>query len=445
MIENAKEKKICILGTGYVGLTLGLTLADIGYQVIGVEKDSKVIMDLRAGRPHFFERGLEDILKRELDKNFKLVDSPGGVCADVYIISVGTPIKEDKKPNFEFIKAVSYDIGLVLKKGDIVILRSTVPPGTTRNVVGPILEAVSGLKLGEDIYLAFAPERTIEGKALEELRYLPQIIGGLDRESTFLAANIFDTITKQTVVVGSLEAAEMVKLIDNTYRDIIFATANLFALTCDKFNLDTHEIINAANFGYPRGGIPLPSPGVGGSCLYKDPHLFFDSAAQYGLQADFVKMSRSINESMPYHVASKVIDFFKKVRSEDIRDKKIFILGLAFKGCPETSDIRTSPSVDVIMELGKYGANIFAYDAVVRSEDTRHLNITFCGLDQGFYGADAVIIMNNHLNFRDLDIPKYFNDLSKTVLFFDCWKLHLPEKIMRIKNLKYGNLGFSNF
>jgi len=442
--EEIRNKKICILGAGYVGLTLGLVLADIGYRVAGVENNQQIVEDLLAGKPHFYEQGLEEMLKRELSRNFKLLNNLQGVDADIYIISVGTPIKDDKKPNFDFIKSASRDIASVLKRGDLIILRSTVPPGTTRDIVRPILEEQSRLKADGDFYLAFAPERTIEGNALEELRFLPQIVGGINKESAFLAAKLFNTVTQKIIVVQSLEAAEMVKLMCNTYRDTIFAAANMFALICDKFNLDAYEIIQAANFGYPRGGIPLPSPGVGGSCLCKDPYILTDTAARMGCRSDFFKIGRSINEYMPYHVVSKIVEFFKKIRHEDVKQKNIFILGLAFKGYPETSDIRTSSSMDVVRELDNFGANIFVYDAVVKSNDTGYFNIKFCDIETGFGQADAVIIMNNHPSFKNLDISKYFNNLSKPVLFFDTWHLYSAEEISKIKNVTYATLGFMN-
>ncbi|MFC1612669.1 nucleotide sugar dehydrogenase, partial [Patescibacteria group bacterium] len=276
------DKQICVIGMGYVGLTLALTFSDLGFKVIGVEKREKVINSLTQGRAHFFEAGLNQILKRELGKSFKFLTNLEESLSDIYIVAVGTPADFGRKPDFSGLKEVSQQIGKVLKKDDLIILRSTVSPGTTRSFVIPLLEQESGLRAGTDFYVSFAPERTIEGDALNELKTLPQVIGGINSKSALYTADFFNKITLQTILVNSLEAAEMVKLANNLCRDVNFGFANELALICDKFNLDANEVIEAANSGYPRNKIASPSPGVGGYCLTKDPYILADAVEKKG-------------------------------------------------------------------------------------------------------------------------------------------------------------------
>ena len=235
MRSEVKFKQIGVVGLGYVGLTLALTLSDIGFQVCGFDINEDVRKSLSKGRPTFFEVGIEQMIKDHLNKNFKVVDNfRGSNNCDIYFVAVGTPLREDKKPDLKYLENASVRIGKVLKNGDAVILRFTVPGGTTRKFVIPTLEKESGLVSGKDFSVAFAPERTIEGKALRELRTLPQVIGGIDKVSTDLAASVFNRLTHSTVLVDSLEEAEVVKLINNTYRDVHFAFANELSLIGNK-------------------------------------------------------------------------------------------------------------------------------------------------------------------------------------------------------------------
>ncbi|MBU1179870.1 nucleotide sugar dehydrogenase, partial [Patescibacteria group bacterium] len=199
------DKRICILGLGYVGLTLAVILAEAGLKVIGIEKNKEVAEALKQGKLHFYEKGLAGALRFALDNSFEICSTMNAVpSADVYIISVGTPVGEDRKPKLDDLINVSQDVGKVLKKGDLVCLRSTVAPTTTREIVMPILEKMSGLRAGYDFFLSFAPERAAEGKALEELKNLSQIIGGLNGTSASLTADIFNKIASKIIIVNSL-------------------------------------------------------------------------------------------------------------------------------------------------------------------------------------------------------------------------------------------------
>ena len=270
MKKNIKESKVCVMGMGYVGLTLSVVLSEVGYAVWGIDTDLDVIKNLKKGEPHFFENGLHQRMKYQLKSGRLNFESRAPTkIFDVIIISVGTPLKKNTKiPNLNHLDNVLNDVGKLLSKNCLVCLRSTVPVGTTRSKVLPILEKHSGLKGGKDFYVTFAPERTVEGKALEELRSNPQVIGGITEEGTERAASFFHKVTPTIISVTSVEIAEFAKIMDNTYRDVCFSFANEMALISEHLKLDINEVIKASNIHYPRNNIPVPSPGVGGELYY---------------------------------------------------------------------------------------------------------------------------------------------------------------------------------
>lgn len=440
--SEVKVKEICVVGLGYVGLTLALTYADAGFKVVGVENNKEVLGSLNKGKPHFHEVGLESLLKYHLNKNFIVKDKLTTAVSDVYFLCVGTPVGKSKKPDLNYIKQSSKQIAKVLKEGDLVILRSTVPLGVTRNTVIPILEEGSKLKAGKDFHVSFAPERTIEGKALEELKTLPQVVGGIDKVSAEMAGNLFNVLTSTIILVDSLEAAELIKLVNNTFRDITFAYSNELALICDRLNLDTVEVINAANKGYDRSHIPVPSPGVGGACLIKDPYILIESAKALGYQSKFAALGREINEAMPEFVAAKAFNFLAK-NNIDEKTAKIFIVGFAFKGRPETSDVRNSTTLDLLEILQKKANNIYGFDPVVDQKEIRKYKVKAVDLEVGFEDADCVIVMNNHESYDNWPIYKYLKKTKKPTLFLDGWHIFSKEIVGKIKGVTYDGLGMN--
>jgi len=439
---DARFKHIGVIGLGYVGLTLGLTLADIGFKVRGLDKNQKLAQSIKNGKPPFFEAGLPQLLADHLDKNFKVVPNfnKENNC-DVYFVCVGTPLVGKNKPDLKYLGEASKSLGRILKAGDAIILRSTVPIGTTRDFVLPILERESGLKGGENFLLAFAPERTIEGKALEELRHLPQVIGGLNHKSAELASNIFSFLTKGTVLVDLLEEAEMVKLINNTYRDVTFGFANEVSLIAARWDIDAKRVIEAANYGYDRSNVPMPSPGVGGYCLEKDPYIFIESARAKGYEPLLINNARKVSDMMVDHVAGSVVAFLKTKAAEK-RNPKILALGVAFKGKPVTSDVRGSTSIKIIKKLqqGNF-KNIFGFDPAVHKENILLHDIRFVrDLKAGFADADVVFVGTNHPDFETLNIRNLLSLSNRPVLLFDSWGLFNKEEVSKIKGVHYKRL-----
>ena len=440
--SDVRFKHIGIVGLGYVGLTLGLTLADVGFRVKGLDHNPGLVAGLRKGVAPFFEKGLDRLIADHLNKNFRIADDfRGGNNCDVYFIAVGTPLDAKKRPDLTFLKSAASAIGSVLKSGDVVILRSTVPLGVTRDTVRPILEHVSGMRAGEGFLLAFAPERTVEGRALEELRELPQVIGGINRVSTDAAAQIFNYLASSTVLVSSLEAAEMVKLVNNTYRDVMFAFANEVSLVAGAWGVSAKEVIDAANYGYSRSNVPLPSPGVGGYCLEKDPFIFIESARRKGHTLALARDARMISDRMVARVAGDIISFLKTEKSA-VKNPNIVVLGLAFKGRPVTSDTRGSTSVAVVEILKKEGYfNIHVYDpAVGEKEIARHGVIPAGDSARALRGADVVAVLTNHPDFEALDIRKLLESAQKPVLLYDAWSLYAPDEIGKVEGVSHMRL-----
>jgi len=434
-------KRVGILGLGYVGLTLGLTFADLGFKVHAVDKNPALTRMVKSRRAPFFEEGLDRLLKDHVGSTFHIVPTfEGRHSAEAYFIAVGTPLGADQIPNLAYITDAAEHVGSVLKKGDLVVLRSTVPLGTTRNVVVPILEKQSGLTAGEDFFVAFAPERTIEGRALEELRKLPQVIGGINRASSNEAASLFNTMTETVLIVDSLEEAEVVKLINNTYRDVTFAFANEVALVCQRWGIDTNKVIHAANMGYERSRVPKPSPGVGGYCLVKDPFIFVQGAQQKGYEPVLFKEARNVNVRILETVAEDVVRFLKGRKKK--KNAKVFIMGFAFKGRPATSDLRGSSTLVLVERLRQAGfTNIYGYDPVVPMADMKKLPIKpVKKLSEGFKGADAIVVMNNHEDFENLNMRSYLRNAASEPLLYDTWALYSREDVEKFPGVVYRRL-----
>ncbi len=437
---DVKTRKIAVMGLGFVGLTLAVVMADSGFSVLGIETQEPVVESLRRGVPHFYESGLANQLRFHVGRQLQIDTRLRQGDCDVYIISVGTPVDENHQPVLHAVEAAARDVGKALKPGDTVMLRSTVPVGTSRNAVLPWLEEESGLRGGKDFSLVFAPERTVAGKAIKELRSLPQIIGSLDMQGAEVAAAIFREITPTIVMVDSLEAAEMVKLVNNTFRDTIFSFANEIALVCEKYGLDAFKIIDAANEGYPRDPVPMPSPGVGGVCLKKDPYLLKSTAQAMGIDPWILGRSRQVNEYMPFHLFQKFLNFCEATGRRP-QDTQVFVVGFAFKGWPETSDMRDSSTLELVRYLREAGVRLRGFDPVVNAETIGAVpGVQACSLADGFQEADCVFVMNNHPSYEDWNLHDLMKTMGKPALFVDGWHMFRIEDITRVEGVSYSSV-----
>ncbi|MBL42082.1 MAG: hypothetical protein CMM49_05430 [Rhodospirillaceae bacterium] len=439
---DIRSYKVTIIGLGYVGLTLGLVMADQGFSIYGLDKDKKLIAQLKNKEAPFHEKGIEHYINKHVNKSLKIGSDEEIINSDIYIITVGTPINNiSKKPEVKNILEAASIIGKKLKKNDLVVLRSTVPIGCTRKIVIPKLEEVSKLSTGKDFSVAFCPERTAEGRALEELKNLPQIVGGFDKKSRELGMRLFSENTHTVIDIGSLEAAEMCKLMDNTYRDTRFAFANQMAELSEKYGLNINHLINKVNLSYERNTIPFPSPGVGGACLSKDPYILINNFEENNLDCSLTRASRKINEEAPINIFNKTKKFMDSVGKE-ITKAKIFIIGLAFKGEPETSDLRDSTTVWFINKLKENGVfNLWGFDPIVEEGDIEKLNIIPCTLEEGFNGADAVFIMNNHKSYLSINLSLLLEKMNKSSYFFDGWNIFDANDFVSFPGITYSGIG----
>ena len=441
----ATHRHLCVVGLGYVGLTLALVLADEGYLVTGVDTHEQRIQSLKKGDSYIHELGLQELLRKQIGKNFR-VSTSIPEHADVFIISVGTPIEMDSSgnriPSLRYLEAAVDSIAGQLRPGNLVILRSTVPVGTCRDFVKHHLEKKTGLVCGLDFHLSFAPEQTAEGKALKELRSLPQIIGGFNSDSLEATAAIFREVTPTLVKVDSLEEAEMAKLINNSFRDYIFGYSNQVARIASHFNINIVDVIRAANEGYPRDPVPLPSPGVGGPCLTKDPYILRTSLIGIPGWFHFPKRKVAINISMHEHVVQSLLKQLKNAGKRP-EHAKVLVCGLSFKGSPETGDLRDSTSVEIAQLILKVTPHVFGYDAVASPEDIRALQLKPVSLPDGFHGMDAVLFLNNHKSFERIDVFDMVKVMSDQPVVYDAWDLFREEDILQGKPAVYMGLSFT--
>jgi UDP-N-acetyl-D-mannosaminuronic acid dehydrogenase len=437
-----EERRVAVIGLGFVGLTLAASLASVGVQVVGTDVDPQIIEELRIGKPHFFENGLEQLLRQpEVLKNLEFEYATSSLEADVYIVTVGTPINAAGQPDLEPLQAALNRVRSELKYGDLVILRSTVPVGTCRSLGLLILES-SGLAVGKDFHIAFAPERTIEGNALEELRTLPQIVGGIDSSSAGLAERIFRKLTHSVVVVDNIEIAEMIKLINNTYRATAFAFANEVALMCDRFNVVARDVIRLANEGYPRSQVAAPSPGVGGICLEKDPVLFSYDVKTARFSGQFGLVSRDVNERAINAIIDKVQVFAAYVGTT-VDNLRVLILGVAFKGNPETSDTRSSISLSVLERLPNV-RNVVLADCVLTELEGLEHGVQFVGKNvaASLDSADALLILNNHQLHPKIVTFDALRNRQKELLIYDGWGQLSRHEMEQYKFVTYATPGY---
>lgn len=433
---------VAILGMGFVGLTVGAALANLGHRVTGVDTNEAVVSRLRAASPHVYEPGLEEMIRHCLGR--KTIEFRSNLDVDgynTYIIAVGTPLRSDGQPDYGALTAAAASVGRTLRGGEQVHLRSTVPVGATREILVKVLETESGLKAGEQFSVAFAPERTVAGAALTELRSLPQLLGGLTKQCGARAANFWNSLTPSVVRVDSLEAAEMAKLANNSFRDLCFAFSNELVLLCDRFNLDASDVVGAANNGYIRNPIPRPSPGVGGYCLTKDPLLLAQSHVPDEARPRLGREGRSANERAAAYPAGLLAEF-AAVNGRNLGSMSVLVVGLAFKGEPETNDLRGSTGLELAETLKDAGCRVLGWDAVIKEAEIVAAGLEAAtDLNSAAREVDAIMIMNNHRDNALLEMEALGENPGGR-LVFDGWNLLDRLEVESVPGLFYASLGY---
>ena len=417
---KAKNFVLAVVGIGRVGLPLSVVFASKGVKVIGIDLDREYVDFVNKGEMTFTDPGVKELLAKALKKgNFSATNDFGQITkADVVIVTVGTPLTADFRPDLAYLCRAIEDISNQKINKKLIIIRSTVPPGTTENIICQLLENKTNLKCGADIYLAYCPERIMEGKSVEELETLPEIVGGINETSSQLAAEVFKVVgAGKKIVTTSPRVAELAKLFANIYRYVNFALANQFALIAEHYGVDAYEAIRVANDGYKRANISLPGPS-GGPCLYKDGHMI-----SYTPFIDFIKSAWHLNESIPYHIVNRI-----KLEMGSIFGRNVAVLGLAFKA--DIDDTRHSPAVKLVSILEAEGCCVKVHDPYVESES----------LESAIEEADVVILAVNHSTFKKLDPKTIAKYAKKNALFVDCWGVFNPADIMEV-GMKYMGLG----
>ncbi|MBA4376196.1 MAG: UDP-N-acetyl-D-mannosamine dehydrogenase [Anaerolinea sp.] len=395
---------ICIIGLGYIGLPTASTFANMGIQVTGVDNNPDVVKSLKAGKVHIYEPGLGEVVEKAL-KSGKLQVANAPVPADAFIIAVPTPFYDDKKADLSYVCSAAESIVPILRPGNLVILESTSPPLTTRDRVQPILEK-SGMKAGNDFMLAYSPERVLPGQILKELIENARVIGGVDRASAEAGRDLYKLFVKGEIILTDATTSEMVKLMENTYRDVNIAIANEFSRLADRFGVDVWEAIQIAN-RHPRVKILNPGSGVGGHCISVDPWFFVEAAPDI---TPLIHTARNVNDGQPKFVITLVDRALG-----GIQGKQIAVLGLAFK--PDVDDLRESPAVEVSRLLVKAGAIVTAYEPYKSDFKIQGASV-MPTLEKTILNAEAILLLVDHLQFRSLS-PAEVIKLTKARIIID--------------------------
>ncbi len=395
-------QKICVLGLGYIGLPTASMFATHGFQVTGVDVNDRVVSKLNSGGIHLREPGLETLVQAGL-KSGRLLVKTEPAAADAFIIAVPTPITADKRADLHYVEAAARSIVPYLKPGNLVILESTVSPGTTQNVLAPIL-AESGLNLHSDLLVAHSPERVLPGRILAELVNNDRVIGGLTSDATEAARSLYTSFVQGEIHLTDATTAEMVKLMENTYRDVNIALANEFAMVAESLEINVWQAIEIAN-RHPRVNILNPGPGVGGHCIAVDPWFLVQAAPG---PSQLIAAARRLNDRMPQYVVEQV-----ETALSGITQPKVAVLGLAYKA--NVDDTRESPALTVIRWLQAAGYGVKSYDPYVSDSP---INGTVKSLDEAVDGADCLLILTNHHEFGGIS-PDQVGDKMHHKLLID--------------------------
>ena len=381
------DKTISVLGLGYIGLPTASLLGTKGYQVVGIDVNPAVVERINQGEIHIVEPDLDVLVKSAvLSGHLSAANEP--VAADIHIIAVPTPLGDNNVPDLAYVEAATKSLLSVLKSGDLIILESTVPIGTTEHTVARIV-AEAGFDTAKDIFVAHCPERVLPGQILRELVENDRIVGGLNPQSTQAAVAFYETFVRGEVLATNAATAEMAKLTENAFRDVNIAYANELSLICDRLDINVWELIRLAN-RHPRVNILNPGPGVGGHCIAVDPWFIVSSAPEV---SPLIQTARQVNEHKPHWVVKKVEE-----KADRFKHPVIACLGLAFKA--NVDDLRESPALAITQELAKRKD----WEVLVCEPNVEQLKeFDLLPMDEVIERADIVLVLVDHKEFLQLD------------------------------------------
>ena len=403
-----RTARIVVVGLGYVGLPVACMFAKAGFQVTGIRRDSEKIAQINRGICPIEgkEPGLPELLAEVIRQGRLKATTDYAVCrkAQIALVAVETPVdKATKKPGYEALRATLQDLGQNLQPGTLVIIESTIAPRTMETVVKPLLEEASGLKVNRDFYLANCPERVMPGKLLANIEKCSRVVGGMSPETAQAAVELYRYIVKADLDPIDCLTAELVKTVENTYRDVQIAFANEVALLCENVGADVWEVRQLVNKS-PHRDMHLPGPGVGGHCIPKDPWLLIHGAGD-GFEARLIPTARAINDGMPLHMVG-LVEAALREAGKKVQGARIAVLGYAYK--ENTDDARSSPTIPLIERLEELGAEVAVHDPYVRgyNED----------LEKVAAGSDCVVVMAAHDQYRELNLENLKTWLRMPVL-----------------------------
>jgi len=390
------RSKVCVLGLGYIGLPTASLLANRGFQVVGVDVNPEIVKTINQGRIHIVEPGLDTVVRAAIQSG-RLTAKTRPEKADVFILCVPTPIKKDNSSDLSYVQACTQSLVPLLEKGNLVILESTSPPFTVRDVLLPAL-AKSRWKPGKDLFVAYCPERVIPGRVIEELTGNDRVIGGINPESALKAKKIYETVVNGKIHLTDAATAEMVKLVENSFRDVNIAIANELSMICDELGINVWEVIRIANC-HPRVKILRPGPGVGGHCIAVDPWFIVEKAPA---TARLLRTAREVNNAKVHYVARQVA---KAAAQTKKKNPIIACFGLTYKA--DTDDTRESPAIEVTHRIleGRIG-KIIACDPYVQNLKLPGVTLEN-RIEFAAQKADVLVFLVNHKQFAVLTPKRY--------------------------------------
>lgn len=390
----SKKARVGIIGLGYVGLPLCVTFAKAGFKVSGIDIDKDRVEKVKKGESYILDVSKSDLTKVTRDKSLEVTTDFSVIKElDAVIICVPTPLYKTREPDVSYIVASVKNIKKHMKRGQIIVLESTTYPGTTEEVMLPILDEV-GFKEGKDFFLAFSPERVDPGNPRYDTKNTPKIIGGISKQSTEIAALLYQQALETIVPVSSAKVAEMVKLLENTFRIVNIGLVNEILLMCDKLKIDAWEVIDAAKTK-PYGFMPFyPGPGVGGHCIPVDPIYLSWKARMHGFEARFIDLASQVNSEMPQYVVSRTMEALNE-HGKALKGSDVLIVGVAYK--KDVKDLRESPALEIIEMFIKKGAKVSYYDPLFPYLDIHDINLKCAKFTKEiFKSADCVVIVTDH-------------------------------------------------
>jgi nucleotide sugar dehydrogenase len=387
-----RQKTVVVVGLGYVGLPLVLLSDTKGYSAVGIDHDKKKIDLINQKRSPFADKKIEEEIKKStllVTTDFSAVEE-----ADIIIICVPTPVYKNRQPNYEPVEGACRNIAPFLKKGQLIVLESTVNPGVCEEIVLPIVEKISGLKVGKDIYLAHCPERINPGDRKWDVSNIPRVVGGFDKESLSKALSFYRSIISAEIKpMGSLKEAEAVKVVENSFRNVNIAFVNELARSFSKLGIDIINVIKGAATKPYAFMAHFPGCGVGGHCIPVDPYYLINYARKFGFEHKLLKLSCKINEQMP-HYTVRLVEKGLKEKGKQLEGARVSVLGLAYKA--EIDDCRESPAFEIIKILKEKGAKVVVFDP--HTPDKSDVG----KIEEALSGSEAVVIATDHALFRGL-------------------------------------------